>query len=216
MLIKILIWTIAAGCFYVILHVNLGIFWAVMDLEKGDEINTILVNLAYSYLAGLIFYLLTTVLPQQARRRRVRKVLQERIYVIYGRLEDSKKAVLDVNEYMDVNNKYLQDNEFVNKIQSVALNSSKPNPLWSGTIADYMRTQKDEIIKETELLMLNQEYLTDGELAAILSLRNSNYFDLLKIVKIYINTDHNVELGKSLVEALKDFKTIVPKDKLLG
>lgn len=72
----------ALACIMVIVYVKLGIGYPVWYPSQFESINSILLNLSYSYLAGVIVYLLTIVLPDFWQQYKLKPIIDERIKYI--------------------------------------------------------------------------------------------------------------------------------------
>ena len=65
-------------CLYIITYVGLGYGWAIGCSDNWQRINAVALNLSYSYIAGLIFYLFTSTLPYYFRKTKVAKIIKEK------------------------------------------------------------------------------------------------------------------------------------------
>lgn len=69
-------------CFWVILSVQLQLIPLIQTNFTDDfcnQLNTVYTNLAYSFIAGYMFYLLTSILPTIQDRQKLKPVLREKI-----------------------------------------------------------------------------------------------------------------------------------------
>lgn len=66
-------------CLYAIANIKLGCFWSIGIAENYVEINEIIINLSYSYIAGIVVYLLTIVLPVYFEKKRLQPIINEKI-----------------------------------------------------------------------------------------------------------------------------------------
>ena len=66
-------------CLYAIVTIKLGWFWTIGVAKNYVQINEIIINLSYSYIAGIVVYLLTIVLPVYFEKKRLRPVINEKI-----------------------------------------------------------------------------------------------------------------------------------------
>lgn len=103
---KILLIVLTAISVYVILYVGLGIGYPIGVSDNYEQINEVLENLSYSYLAGCIFYILTVTIPAKVRRHKLDSVLHSKIGVIVGKIRDSKQCVRTLVELQ--NNTFFQ------------------------------------------------------------------------------------------------------------
>lgn len=79
-------------CFWVVLAVGLDCKFLKIpcnyDSKTISNINTILLNLSYSYIAGCIFYFLSVTLPRYKARRTIRKGINIKMQSIQKALND--------------------------------------------------------------------------------------------------------------------------------
>ena len=52
------------------------------SFTNAQNINSILINLSYSYIAGAFFYFLVTTIPFYLRKRKINLVIKDRINII--------------------------------------------------------------------------------------------------------------------------------------
>lgn len=79
-------------CFWVILSVQLQLIPLIQTNFTDDfcnQLNTVYTNLAYSFIAGYMFYLLTSILPTIQDRQKLKPVLREKIANI-------KSCIMDI------------------------------------------------------------------------------------------------------------------------
>ena len=86
---NILLIIITIVCIYAIGYIGLDWFVPLGSAYNPERINTVLINLSYSYIAGLIFYILTTSLPRYVFSHKIRKPLQSKVKTMLGKIEDS-------------------------------------------------------------------------------------------------------------------------------
>lgn len=66
-------------CLYIIVQVKFEITPFLVCSEHAEDINEILVNLSFSYIAAYIFYQLTSRLLLKIRNKKIRPVIQKRV-----------------------------------------------------------------------------------------------------------------------------------------
>lgn len=84
-----------AGSVYAVLNIGLGCLWTIGVSDNADKINQVLLNLSYSYLAGCIFYLLVTFLPERFRKRKTQSIVSNKYELIKKQVEFSVQAFCD-------------------------------------------------------------------------------------------------------------------------
>ena len=78
--IKSLIHLLAAISLYIIAVVGLGWFWTVGTADNNERINSVLINLSYSFITGYLVYLFTILFPSKRRSKKIN-------YIVAGRLQ---------------------------------------------------------------------------------------------------------------------------------
>ncbi|MBR4325862.1 MAG: hypothetical protein IKP73_10095 [Bacteroidales bacterium] len=208
--ITICLWLLTFGCVALILYVKLGLGIPIYACENAESINDVLLNLSYSYLAGCIFYILTSYLPMYHKRKKMRIIIDSKLKQILGILEDCKKSVLSGDEYQAVET--LSDELFLERIKTNRLsNVCALCRAFNMNIGQYLRSQKEQI----QAIIVNLNYYQDcmgvDEILGIAKLNDSRYFELLKIVLIPMadNEKTRINLGKSLLEEISNMRSIV-------
>lgn len=74
------VWALALACLYAILQIKLDFAFWIVNNDRADVYNEIIVNLSYSYLAGFIFFLLTVTLPH--RKMRTERVSKRSLHAL--------------------------------------------------------------------------------------------------------------------------------------
>lgn len=85
---NILLYTLTIISIYVIVYVGLGYGWSVGESDNYERINKVLENLSYSYLAGCIFYLLTSQYAYWIRKQQLRPVMKSKMHKIVRMIDD--------------------------------------------------------------------------------------------------------------------------------
>lgn len=81
-------------CLYAIIQIKLECAFWIGRSDKADSINDILLNLAYSYLAALIFYIFTSVFPYLSMRYRCKNALREKVRLIVSNYKACAESVV--------------------------------------------------------------------------------------------------------------------------
>lgn len=66
-------------CIFIIIKVKFELPFYLFSTVYADQINEILVNLSYSYIAAYLFYLMTSRLPVAMRKKKLMPVIQRRV-----------------------------------------------------------------------------------------------------------------------------------------
>ena len=73
---------------YIITYVELGIGLDIFPCKNADKINTILLNLSYSYIAALIFAWIWEHIPQICNEKKAFKINESNINSIYRNMHE--------------------------------------------------------------------------------------------------------------------------------
>jgi len=79
-------------CAWTIFSIQLGVIPLLpchLEIDTCNALNAMYVNLSYSFIAGCVFYVLTLVLPEHLKKKRMKPVLQRK-------MDKSRKALDDI------------------------------------------------------------------------------------------------------------------------
>ena len=85
-IVRFLLWLLFFLSLWAIGSIRLGLIGLItVDLTrlKCDGWNELFVNLSYSYIAGIIVYIVTVVLKDYITKRRMKSILKRRVNIIY-------------------------------------------------------------------------------------------------------------------------------------
>jgi hypothetical protein len=213
-LISVIIIIITLLCIYSIGYIELDWFWHIGVSENYYKINKVILNLSYSYLAGLIFYVLTSYCPYIVKRNKMRVTISEKIKRIIGRLNESAKSVFPIQEYNNLN---LTEDNLVQQFSSVSIsmhcNNTYAYCVYKMSVLNYLKSQRDNIIKIIDGILVYKEYLSANQLKTIEHIKDSNYFVLLNAFSLPIsgidNASNREELAKELFEVIQQTKKLL-------
>lgn len=213
-LISVIIIIITLLCIYSIGYIELDWFWHIGVSENYYKINKVILNLSYSYLAGLIFYVLTSYCPYIVKRNKMRVTISEKIKRIIGRLNESAKSVFPIQEYNNLN---LTEDNLVQQFSSVSIsmhcNNTYAYCVHKMSVLNYLKSQRDNIIKIIDGILVYKEYLSANQLETIEHIKDSNYFALLNAFSLPIsgidNASNREELAKELFEVIQQTKKLL-------
>lgn len=155
--------------------------WGVIPPVFGEDANAdakneVMLNLSYSYLAGLIFYFLVTWFPFKVRSVKMRPFIDDKKKVIKGKVENCVDYIMPTNVLLDHKTTkselidYLSNTSLVNTHTFLSLLG--PNI----TIQTHWRLQRDEIKEQINSLLQFRDYLSDEELKILGDLQNCQFF----------------------------------------
>lgn len=213
-LISVIIIIITLLCIYSIGYIELDWFLHIGVSENYYKINKVILNLSYSYLAGLIFYVLTSYCPYIVKRNKMRVTISEKIKRIIGRLNESAKSVFPIQEYNNLN---LTEDNLVQQFSSVSIsmhcNNTYAYCVYKMSVLNYLKSQRDNIIKIIDGILVYKEYLSANQLKTIENIKDCNYFTLLNAFSLSIPGIDNASGREILAKEL--FKVIQQTEKLL-
>lgn len=199
---------------YVIIYVGLGIGWSIGTSDNYERINKVLENLSYSYLAGCIFYILTSTVPNYYKRRKLKPTIQSKLKLILGKLEESKKQAFSFEDY----NKTHTNEEYIERMRNTPLSSMcalEPLVYHGMSIGVVMKRLKELALTEISDILRYQEYMTEEQVIVVASLTNSPYFDVLKAIGTpkFDQPDNRVKIAEDLLGEIAKIKSIIENDK---
>lgn len=155
--------------------------WGVIPPLFGSDINAdakneVMLNLSYSYLAGLIFYILVTWLPYKMRARKMRPFIEDKKKVIKQKMEDC--AIATIPTAIIVKYKPGKE-ELINHLVNTSLLNAPTymSLLVAGsTILDHWRQQREDIKNAIKDVLEFKEYLSDKELVVLGSIQDCQFF----------------------------------------
>lgn len=212
-LIKYVLWLIAIICLYAILHIGLGCFFAIGISDKYLSINQVFINLSYSYIAGVIFYLLTIRLPYRQRLNKLKLPISKKIRAIHGKIIDSAKCLYPMEEWNQI---IFSENNLKQRFMNISINSQSAYSIAgiNRTIIAHLIAQRNDIRILIKDLLGYKEYLSNEQLSIIEDINESDYFCLLNAFSITIMDNPSVrenlasELYKQIIISNKLLKTI--------
>lgn len=169
-------------CSYIILHVGLGWLWPIGNCENADNVNQVLLNLSYSYMAGLIFYLLVNYLPNYLKKRKVLPSIRLKIEDLYKQInaciqtfESTDRAdLLDTITHERIinliNGADMYGQSFYARMVGYDMNNLK-----------FLVATKETIFTLIDQIVGYKEFLSGDQLLEIEKIHDSTYFHLIKI-----------------------------------
>jgi len=82
-------WFLNVICILLIIQIGLGIiplFYSIFSNEFAFKLNQVLLNLSYSYIAGVIMYLLISYLPDLQKKRRINSIIKSDLELLVKEL----------------------------------------------------------------------------------------------------------------------------------
>ena len=104
---------IALVCLYAVFQIKFDFAYWVGNSIYAKDINDIITNLSYSYLAGYIFYSLTVTLPYVKMKSKTKKALDSKISAIIVNYEACLESVVPLPTEVESRFNKRRSNRFV-------------------------------------------------------------------------------------------------------
>lgn len=210
-LINIVLGLITLLCINIIIIVGLDIsFLKIGEFDNSTLINTILINLSYSFVAGALFYFLVTQLPYIIERKKNKPIIVD--------------IINNISKQLNINIETFDTNEIPNIIETVdknylisLINNSELFAVsnLSQRIAPGTQTSNHFIIEQTieniqeyiQTLKEYKEYLSTEQLSIINKIKHSGYFGVINRTKdtpLDRSLTQHPEFKNSFTDALYD------------
>ena len=145
-----------------------------------ENINRVLLNLSYSYLAGYLFYLLVTEIPYRQRKTRFSKILSKKYDNLKTQIESHIQA-FDTKEYYHLDGITREELSSIVIQRDLCDNTFYANECGiSQPIIRYINKSKEIILEICyEILNVYKDYLHDSQIETIENIIHSAYFNLI-------------------------------------
>lgn len=195
-IINLILWLLTLSTGYTILTVGLGWFWTIGSFENAKEINQVLLNLSYSYIAGWIFYILVSYFPAKQRKMVLLPAIRLKI-------EDLRKQInACVQTFATDEDWYLVDVITKEQLSQLITNANMYGDSYYARVVGFQQNHLQflhatrlnvfELIKQ---ILFYKEYLSAEQLLLLEKIHDSTYFHLTKIsentptAKVYYNSN---------------------------
>lgn len=169
---------IALLCLYAIFQIKFDFAYWVGDSFYAEDINDIITNLSYSYMAGYIFYLLTVSLPYVKMKSKTKKALDSKISTIINNYNACLESVVPLPTEVKAD---LTKEEAIDLFRTVSYMS--PCRLSSigqnVSIATYIKIKHEENQKLATQLLEYKPWLSSTTIAEIENIRNSSLSNII-------------------------------------
>lgn len=211
--VKAMIFLVVLACIYAILTIKLDLFWKFGEWQKADNINDIIVNLSYSILAAVIFYVFIDIVPYYTKKRKMRQVLRTKIDRIKQDLNSAKNAIYlpPFTEVAKTRDEYITD--FANKnlydAYCLGIYGFK-------NIREYLEYNRTQIRNSILEILSYSDFLTEKEVKTLADINSSLYINEYLFIKdfemIQIQPDlynNQKEIGESIYNINELIKKII-------
>ena len=211
-IVQVIGWVLTFASIYAICNIELDWFWSIPVKYNPENINRVLLNLSYSYLAGYLFYLLVTEIPYWQRKRRFRKTISHKYDDIRLQIESNIQA-FDTIKYYHLNKITRNELRKIVTKRDLTDNTFYANECEiTQSILDFTNRSKEKVEEIAyELLNVYKDYLSDNEIETIENIIHSSYFNLIDFKrtdkltpknKAFFNS-HKEDLSDSLYEVIE-------------
>lgn len=211
-----LLWLFTFISAYAVIQIKLG--WGIYlgYSDQADDINDVILNLSYSYLAALLFYILTVKLPYWDMKYKVHKALQKKVKLIESNYKACAESVLPITKTLpaDINKEMLvslfQDRSY---LESCRLDVFGNNT----SIIVYIRKKHEENREIAKEILEYKSWLNSDLISEIEILRNSNLVSVingLQVPKFQVDMAKDKGCRKILAETVFDLWEISKRLKL--
>lgn len=179
--------------------------------SNADDINEVLVNLSYSYLAAVFFFWVADRIPYRYKKEKIKMRLKGKFNIIKEDIRRSKEVVAP---FVLASNKDLSREEFIVQFKQKNL---EEKCYFSETtrIIDHLEFLKKDIIFNIEYLLTYNEYLTIKQYALLLEILDYPYLNRRIIPKIDVDKefqsvwdDNQKEMAISLYELYEKVRKV--------
>lgn len=182
---------VVIACFYAILTIKLDIFWKFGELEKADSINDIILNLSYSILAAVIFYIFIDVIPYYTKKKKMREVLRTKIDRIKQDINSAKTAI-----YLPPFTEMAKTKaDFVNDFENKDMKDAYFLGLFRfKSLMEFFEHNKTQIRNSIHEILGYSEFLTEKEVEILADINSSKYINSHFFIKDFENLQHQPAL----------------------
>ncbi len=186
---------LATVCCWAIFAIELQVAPLIPSLwsaEFASNLNRVIINLAYSYFAGCIFYLLTIVVPFQIKKSKVKKPIEVRIKEIINSIEN---ITLEFSRDTNIKHKNFEENACRQMLESKQWDQEMPmfKRLYRVSANHFKHiAMEGNVLKSNvdTLIDLYKDYLTAEQIVAFETLRTAVIWNMAKQF-----SDINITMG---------------------
>lgn len=171
--VNILTFVMALICLYAILQIKFGFAFYIGSFENSNNINEIVTNLSYSYLAGYIFFIMTVSLPNLIMKSKIQQALNSKAETIIKNYHACLESVLPLSQNLKED---LSKEEAVNIFKNVSyMDPCRLAAIGQNVcIAKYIQIKHEENQELATQLLEYKTWLSSNSVALIETIRNSS------------------------------------------
>ena len=180
-LIKFFLLFVTVICLYIIFSVGLDIIGKIGSSYNSVKINNVALNLSYSYIAGLIFYFFISYLPFIQTKKKLKPAITSKIEYLSTLIKSF------IQTFESTENNLSLKGIHPNYIEKLIVNKSVLDSSYYSVMGrtmtnqDFLNGHKENIENLIEKILSYREYLSSDQVLYLEEIRDSKFFDLLKI-----------------------------------
>ena len=165
--------------------------------DNWQRINAVALNLSYSYIAGLIFYLFTSTLPYYFRKTKVAKIIKEKKGLIYGRLQSCAECVYPIAQDPSYSRQSI--------VTMYSLHSIREMGHLGMPIHDHLYAQRKDIVTTINGLLIYMDFLSERDIRILEGIKESLFFSYIIMLQnaIMDTPERRVKLAEELWNTLE-------------
>lgn len=169
------LWILTFISLYIIASAGLRWLPTIGTCANADNVNAVLLNLSYSYLAGGIFYLFTSTLPQYQKKRMFRLFIEKKEEYIIEKLKYSMECVFPGNTKKVLG---LNISSVISMFAQTDLTKEcYDRVLFEGmTFWNCLMSQRACVLDLIKELLEYKEYMSNDEMCILENIRDCQYF----------------------------------------
>ena len=211
-LIDTLILILLALSIWAILSIGIKIIPLIptsLNVDLQNDLNSIYLNLSYSYIAGLVIYWFTVILPKRGRKKVYIPLINNLIsnyysssllvfYLFYYKNE----SIVDLNKH-EIAIRFFK-NELKSDIKIIKKIIEKENK------DTFLKRSKEEFREFNKSIIPNEEYLTERQLSIINKIRQGQFIRRMDVYRDFYGW-HDTE--SSFYEEFNMYVTLIDELK---
>lgn len=195
---------------YIIGSAGLEVLPGIGSSSNAKNLNNVMLNLSYSYFAGVIFYFFFSYLPQFIQRRKIQPIIDGKVLSI------KNQAAAFINSF----NMYPINDNMINRIKDSEISklfggdNLNRSSYYSAILglnmsnADYINLTRDKIIRSVEDILFYKEYLSYQQILILEQIKESKFLFLFKRPDIYKDRSFQTICANEFIALLKLIRQI--------
>lgn len=178
-IIKITLWISGVISLYIILCVGLEWFWTIGSFENAEKINQVLINLSYSYFAGLFFFLLVTQLPYIYKKEKFKPVINEKIKNLNTQIFACVQTFETVEIAQNINITKVELAQIINKNGMYANSFYAISAGYQMNNFQFLVSTREQILGIIHSVKDYKEYINEEKIINIEKIKDSTFLHLI-------------------------------------